>query len=268
MRIHKEPAELEIMRRAAEITREAHVAAAQLARDGTFEYELEAPIEHVFRRRGGAGPAYTTIVGGGKNATILHYITNDQPLRDGELVLIDAGVELAGYASDVTRTFPVGGTFTGARRAVYEVVLSAQEAALDRCKPGSTLVDVHDAAVRAIAEGLIELKLLTGTADEAIANETYRRFYMHNTSHWLGLDVHDAGAYRVKGEARTLDAGIVFTVEPGIYIAADDETAPAEFRGIGVRIEDDVAMNADGCEILTASIPRRADEIEALIGGN
>jgi len=268
MRVHKEPAELEIMRRAAVISQHAHAAAARLAREGAYEYELQAAIEYEFRRRGAAGPAYTTIVGGGANATILHYIVNDQPLRDGELVLIDAGCELEGYASDVTRTYPVGGTFVGEARSVYEVVLAAQQAALDRCKPGSTLTDVHDAAVRRIAEGLVDLKLVTGSVDEVIANETYRSYYMHNTSHWLGLDVHDSGAYRIDGEARTLADGMVFTVEPGLYISADDERVPAGFRGIGVRIEDDVAMTADGYENLTADIPRRPDEVENLIHGS
>jgi Xaa-Pro aminopeptidase len=267
MRVRKEPAEIEIMRRAAAITREAHESAAKLARDGTYEYELEAAIECVFRRRGAAGPAYATIVGGGENATVLHYIANDQPLRDDELVLIDAGSELEGYASDVTRTYPVGGRFSGERRAVYEVVLAAQEAALDLCKPGSTLADIHDAAVQRIVEGLVDLKLLSGSAGDLIANETYRRFYIHNTSHWLGLDVHDVGAYRFDGEHRTLEAGMVFTVEPGLYIPSDDEGVDPGFRGIGVRIEDDVVLTTEGHENLTAAIPKATDDVEALVAG-
>jgi Xaa-Pro aminopeptidase len=266
MRIIKEPAELEIMRRAADITREAHAAAAKLALDRTHEYELEAAIEYVFRRRGAAGPAYSTIVGGGSNATVLHYIANDQPLRDGELVLIDAGSEVEGYASDVTRTYPVGGHFAGERRAVYETVLAAQHVALDHCKPGSTLVDIHDAAVRRIVEGLVDLKLLSGSIDDSIANETYRRFYMHNTSHWLGLDVHDVGMYRVDDEYRTLEAGMVFTVEPGLYIPPDDEEVDPRFRGIGVRIEDDVVVTTDGHENLNSALPKEPGDVEALVG--
>jgi len=266
MRIKKQAAEIEIMRRASAITREAHESAARLARHGTYEYELEAAIEYVFRRRGGTGPAYPTIVGGGSNATVLHYIANDQPLRDGELVLIDAGSELEGYASDVTRTYPVGGRFTGERRAVYEVVLAAQAAAFELCKPGSTLADIHDAAVRRIVEGLVDLKLLDGRVDDLIANEAYRRFYMHNTSHWLGLDVHDVGRYRLDGEHRALEAGMVFTVEPGLYVPADDAASPG-FRGIGVRIEDDVVVTSEGHENLTAAIPKATGDIEALVAG-
>lgn len=267
MRLVKEPAELDILRRASAITQEAHETAARLARGGANEYELEAAIEYTFRRRGAAGPAYATIVGGGANATVLHYITNDAPLRDGELVLIDAGCEIEGYASDVTRTFPVGGRFEGPRRAVYDIVLAAQDAALDLCKPGSTLVQIHGAAVSKIVEGLIDLKLLSGRLDDLIANESHQRFFMHNTSHWLGLDVHDVGSYRADGEPRSLEAGMVFTIEPGIYIAERDESVPPEFRGIGVRIEDDVAITANGHENLTAAIPKTPADIEALVAG-
>jgi len=267
MRLTKDPAELDIMRRAAAITREAHEAAARLARDGVYEYELEAALEYTFRRRGAAGPAYSTIVGGGSNGTVLHYVRNDQRLRSGELVLIDAGCELEGYASDVTRTYPVDGKLTGERRAVYETVLAAQEVALELCKPGSTLVEIHDAAVRRIVEGLVDMKLLSGNVDDLIANESHRRFYMHNTSHWLGLDVHDVGTYRISGEVRSLEADMVFTVEPGLYIALEDEDAPPGFRGIGVRIEDDVVVTTDGHENLTEAIPKAPAEIEALVSG-
>jgi Xaa-Pro aminopeptidase len=267
MRLIKEPSEIEIMRRAADITREAHASAAALAHDGTFEYELEATLEFVFRRRGATGPAYTTIVGGGSNATVLHYIANEHALRSGELVLIDAGSELEGYASDVTRTYPVSGRFVGERRAVYETVLAAQHAALDLCKPGSTLVDVHQAAVRRIVEGLVDMTLLSGSVDDLIANDSHRRFYMHNTSHWLGLDVHDAGAYRVAGESRTLEAGMVFTVEPGLYIPSGDEEVAAGFRGIGVRIEDNVVVTTDGHENLNSALPKQPDDVEALVAG-
>jgi Xaa-Pro aminopeptidase len=265
MRLFKEPAELDIMRRASLISREGHEAAAKLAHAGSYEYELEAAIEYAFRRRGARGPAYTTIVGGGSNATVLHYVRNDQKLRDGELVLVDAGCELEGYASDVTRTYPIGGRFTGPARALYEVVLAAQEAALAECRPGGTLPGIHDAAVRAIVAGLLELRLLEGDLEELIAREAYRTWYMHSTSHWLGLDVHDVGTYKVEGAPRMLEPGIVFTVEPGLYVAPDLELADARFRGIGVRIEDDVVITPGGHENLTAGIPKDPDELEALV---
>jgi Xaa-Pro aminopeptidase len=267
MRLHKEPAELDRMRHAAAITHRAHSAAAALAHPGRHEYELQAALEFEFRSRGSSGPAYSSIVGGGRNATVLHYIANDQVLHDGELVLIDAGCEWEGYASDVTRTYPIGGRFTPERRAVYHVVLAAQHAALDLCKPGATLPEIHDAAVRVITEGLVDLKLLAGPVDDAIANETYRRCYMHSTSHWLGLDVHDVGSYKRGGVHRALEAGMCLTVEPGIYIAPDDEHADPAFRAIGVRIEDDVVITPNGHENLTAAIPKTPDDIEALVGG-
>jgi Xaa-Pro aminopeptidase len=263
MRLRKEPAELEIMRRASAISAEAHRDAARLAEDGRSEYELEAALLHAFRRQGAAGPAYSSIVGGGRNATVLHYIRNDQKLAAGELVLIDAGCELEGYASDVTRTYPVGGVYPGAQRAVYEVVLEANLAALALAKPGATLPQIHQAATRRLVEGMIELGLLRGDPDELIRTEAHRRYYMHNTSHWLGLDVHDVGAYAVNGKPRVLEPGMVFTIEPGLYVAADDAQAPAELRGIGVRIEDDVAICAGGCENLTAGIPKHPADVEA-----
>jgi Xaa-Pro aminopeptidase len=263
MRLFKEPEELDVMRRAAEISREGHEAAARLAREGVYEYELAAALDYAFRRRGGAGPAYESIVGGGANATILHYVSNDQPLRDGTLVLVDAGCELAGYASDVTRCYPVGGRFSGAAREVYEVVLAAQEAALEVSRPGNTLEDVHTAALRRLVEGMIALGLLAGTTvDDAIQSGAYKTFYMHRTSHWLGLDVHDAGLYAKDGKPRALEPGMVFTVEPGLYVPVREEKAPAALRGIGVRIEDDVVVTDDGHENLTAAIPKRVDDVE------
>jgi Xaa-Pro aminopeptidase len=265
MRLHKEPAELDVMRRAASISHEAHCEAARLARPGTFEYELEAALEYVFRRRGSGGPAYTTIVGGGANATVLHYVRNDQKLREGELVLIDAGCELSGYASDVTRTYPIGGRFAPAARDVYDVVLAAQEAALARCRPGATLPEIHATAVRNLVLGLVELGVLAGDVDELVASEAHRRFYMHQTSHWLGLDVHDVGAYRKGGEPRRLEPGMVFTVEPGLYFAPSLEGVDPRWRGIGVRIEDDVLVTAEGCEVLTAAIPKAPEDLEALV---
>jgi Xaa-Pro aminopeptidase len=265
MRLLKEPAELAIMRRAAAISAEAHREAARLAEEGRSEYELEAALLHQFRRHGAAGPAYSCIVGSGCNATVLHYIRNDQKLGEGELVLIDAGCELEGYASDVTRTYPVGGSYRGPARAVYEVVLAANLAALALAKPGATLPQIHQAATRTLVEGMVELGLLSGSVDELIRSEAHRRYYMHNTSHWLGLDVHDVGAYAADGKPRVLEPGMVFTIEPGLYIADDDASAPAELRGIGVRIEDDVAISADGCENLTAAIPKHPADVEAWI---
>jgi len=195
---------------------------------------------------------------------VLHYVRNDQKLREGELVLIDAGCELEGYASDVTRTYPIGGRFSGPGRAVYEVVLDAQQAALAICRPGVTLPEIHELAVRRLTEGMLELGLLSGSADEAIASEAYRRFYMHQTSHWLGLDVHDVGAYRPGGSPRRLEPGMVFTVEPGLYVGPAQDVDP-RFRGIGVRIEDDVLITAEGCEVLTSAIPKAPEDLEALV---
>jgi Xaa-Pro aminopeptidase len=197
---------------------------------------------------------------------VLHYVRNDQKLAEGELVLIDAGCELEGYASDVTRTYPVGGRFSGPARALYEVVLAAQTAAIEICRPGATLPEIHDAAVRRLVEGMLELGLLSGDPAELIAREAYRAYYMHSTSHWLGLDVHDVGSYRVDGEPRRLEPGQVFTVEPGLYVPKDDEKADPRFRGIGVRIEDDLAITEGGHENLTSAIPKLPDELEALVG--
>jgi Xaa-Pro aminopeptidase len=265
MRLIKEPAELDVMRRAAAVSAEAHGEAARLAHGGAYEYQLEAVIEYTFRRRGARGAAYTTIVGGGPNATVLHYIRNDRKLRDEQLVLIDAGCELEGYASDVTRTYPVGGRFSGPGRALYEAVLAAQQAALEACLPGQTLHGVHDVATRKLVEGLVDIGLLSGDVDELIAEEKHKPFYMHTTSHWLGLDVHDVGAYKVGGEPRKLEPGMVFTVEPGVYVAESNEEADPRFRGVGVRIEDDVAITTGGHENLSAAIPKAPEELEALV---
>lgn len=267
MRLLKEPAEIDCMRRAAAITLEAHREAARLARAGRNEYEVAAVLDYSFRRLGAAGPAYESIVAGGRNATVLHYVTNDQPLRDGELLLIDAGCELEGYASDVTRTYPIGGRFEGAARDLYQAVLAAQEASLAAAGPGATLAAVHDAAVHALTAGLVDLGLLAGDVDELVKNEAYKPWYMHSTSHWLGLDVHDVGAYTADGKPRRLEPGMVFTVEPGLYVSADDERAPEAFRGLGVRIEDDVAVTEDGTENLTAAIPKSPADVEAWVRG-
>ena len=267
MRVFKEDAEIEIMRRAQQITREAHAEAAALAHPGRCERELEAVLDYTFRRRGGSGPAYNSIVGSGANAAILHYITNDQFLHEGDLVLIDAGAEVEGYAADVTRTYPVGGRFQGPGRAIYEVVLAAQEASLAACRPGATLQEIHDKAVRSLVEGMLELGLLSGSVDELVAKEAYRAYYMHRTSHWLGLDVHDVGTYAKDGKARPVEPGMVFTVEPGLYFPSDAEIADPRFLGIGVRIEDDILITDEGHDNLSAGFPKQPDEVAAWVRG-
>jgi len=262
-RLFKSEDELALMRRAAAITTEAHIAAMRAAQPGATEYEIDALIEYTVKRRGSTGPAYTNIVAGGANACILHYNENDQPLNDGDLLLIDAGAEVDYYASDVTRTFPVNGKFSEEQRAIYEVVLAAQVAAVEHVKPGVTFLSIHAVALRTLVEGLVRLGLLSGGVDELIASEAYRPFYMHKTGHWIGLDVHDCGYYTVDGKSRTLEPGMVLTVEPGLYIAVDDENVDERWRGIGVRIEDDVLVTKDGHENLTADIPKTVADVEA-----
>jgi len=263
MRLRKSESELEIMRAASAISAEAHHCAAHLCRDGVREYELEAELLRVFRRGGGAGPAYNPIVGAGDNATILHYVENKDALEPGQLVLIDAGVELHGYASDVTRTYPVGGRYAGAARDVYQVVLDAQGAAFRAIAPGVTLPEIHAAALRQLVLGLISLGALSGDVDELIKSEAYKPFYMHSTGHLLGLDVHDVGAYYIDGKPRALEPGMCFTVEPGLYFGSSEPKSPAHLRGIGVRIEDDLVITPDGCENLTAAIPKEIADVEA-----
>jgi Xaa-Pro aminopeptidase len=264
MRLFKSPEELAVMRQAAEVTREAHLFGLAAIRPGAMEYEVEAAIEYMFRKRGAEGPAYPTIVGSGPNATILHYIRNEREMRGGELVLVDAGAELDFYASDVTRTYPVGGPYPSPARDVVQAVLDAQAAAIDAVRPGTRFDDVHQAALRSLVQSLIDLRLLAGDPEILIKSEAYRPFFMHRTSHWLGLDVHDVGAYRQNGESRVLEPGMVLTVEPGIYVAPESD-APEAFRGIGVRIEDDVLVTASGREVLTEGIPKRIEAIEALV---
>ncbi|HNE01240.1 MAG TPA: Xaa-Pro aminopeptidase [Plasticicumulans sp.] len=260
----KSPAELEVMRSAGRISAAGHRRAMQVCRPGLNERRLEAEILHEFALAG-AGWSYPAIVGGGDNACILHYTENDAELRDGDLVLIDAGCELDSYAGDITRTFPVNGRYSGPQRALYEVVLAAQHAAMAVVRPGMAWPDYHDAAVRVLTEGLISLGLLEGGVDERIADESYRRFYMHRTGHWLGMDVHDPCEYKDGADWTRLEAGMVLTVEPGLYVAPDAEGVDARFRGIGIRIEDDVAVTADGCEVLSAGVPTAIDDIEALM---
>ena len=264
MRLTKDAHELAVMRRTARIAAGAHRRAMQCARAGRNEYEIEAELLYEFRRNGAQFPAYSPIVAGGANACVLHYVANDAALHDGDLLLIDAGCELDGYASDITRTFPVNGRFSGAQRAVYEVVLAAQRAAIDEVRPGKAWNEPHDAAVRVLAQGMRDLKLVSGTLDEILEKETYRRFYMHRTGHWLGLDVHDAGEYKSGGKWRLLEPGNTLTVEPGLYIRAADDVAQP-LRNIGVRIEDDVLVTQRGCEVITAEAPKAIDDIEALM---
>jgi Xaa-Pro aminopeptidase len=264
MRLVKDAHELAVMRRAVRIAPAAHRRAMQRTRPGRNEYEIEAELLYEFRRNGAQTPAYTPIVASGANACVLHYVFNDALLRDGELLLIDAGCELDGYASDVTRTFPVNGRFGAAQREVYEIVLAAQRAALETVRPGKAWNEPHDAAVRVLAQGMIDLKLLPGGLEEALEKETYKRFYMHRTGHWLGLDVHDAGEYKRSGSWRTLAPGMTLTVEPGLYIRAEEDI-PEPLRNIGVRIEDDVLVAEGGCEVLTAEAPKAIADIEALM---
>ena len=265
MRLIKDESEIAIMRRAAAISDSAHRNAMRATRPGMHEYEIEAELLYEFRRGGAQFPAYWPIVAGGANACVLHYRDNNAPMRDGELLLVDAGCELDGYASDITRTWPVGGRFTGPQRAVYELVLAAQEAAIAKVAPGRHWNEPHEAAVETLARGFIDLGLCKGSLAEVMEKEDYKRFYMHRTGHWLGLDVHDAGEYKTAGAWRDLQPGMVLTVEPGCYIRPDD-TVPREFWNIGVRIEDDVLVTKTGCSILSEATPKRVADIEALAG--
>lgn len=251
------------MREAAAITEEAHLRAMQFAQPGMREYELDAELIHIYRKHGCERPAYESIVGSGPNATILHYRAGSRVMNDGELVLIDAGCEHDYYASDVTRTFPVNGKFSDEQRAVYELVLAAQETAISAVRPDVTLEEIHAGAVRTITEGLVDIGLLSGEVDALIEEKKYEAFYMHRTSHWLGMDVHDVGRYYLDGKHRPLERGFVLTVEPGVYIAADAEDVDERWRGIGVRIEDDVVVTEDGGEVLTAGIPKSLADVEA-----
>jgi Xaa-Pro aminopeptidase len=261
MRLVKDAEEIAVMRRAAVISADAHLRAMRATRPGRAEYEIEAELLHEFRLRGAQSPAYTSIVAGGTNACVLHYVQNDGVLADGDLLLIDAGCELDGYASDITRTFPVNGKFSGAQNDVYQLVLAAQAAAIAAVGPGGTWQQPHDAAVGVLVQGFIDLGLLSGSLDQIIETEAYKKFYMHRTGHWLGLDVHDAGEYKRDGEWRKLQAGMVLTVEPGCYIRAA-EGVPDALAGIGIRIEDDVLVTADGREVLSSAAPKSVAEIE------
>jgi Xaa-Pro aminopeptidase len=267
MRLKKSPAEIETMRSAARITREAHQLAMAQAKPGMREFEIEALLIDTFRRHGSERPAYGSIVGSGPNACVLHYRRNDRVMDKGDLLLIDAGCEYGYYASDVTRTFPVGSDFSREQQAIYELVLQAQTEGIAATRTGTTLDEIHKLCVGIIAAGLVRLGLLQGEVEKLIESESYKRFFMHRTSHWLGMDVHDVGAYFEGGAPRVLAPGMVLTVEPGVYIAPDDATVPPEWRGIGVRIEDDVVVTESGREVLTEGIPKSVAEIRAACAG-
>ena len=267
MRLFKSAAELRVMKEAGEISARAHVRAMKASKAGVMEYQLEAEILHEFQMSGARFPAYNTIVGGGKNGCILHYIENSAPLKSGDLVLIDAGCELDYYAADITRTFPVNGKFSPEQKALYEICLQAQLEAIAECQPGKHWNDPHEATVRVITEGLVKIGLLEGDVNDLIKSEAYKEFYMHRAGHWLGIDVHDVGDYKVGGEWRVLEPGMVMTVEPGIYVAPDNERVAKKWRGIGIRIEDDVVITKDGNEVLTKDVPKTVTEIEALMAG-
>ncbi|MFW0975638.1 Xaa-Pro aminopeptidase [Leclercia pneumoniae] len=263
MRLFKSPEELEVMRRAGEISALAHTRAMERCRPGMFEYQLEGEILHEFTRHGARFPSYNTIVGGGENGCILHYTENESELRDGDLVLIDAGCEYKGYAGDITRTFPVNGKFTPAQRAIYDIVLDSLETALTLFRPGTTIQEVTGEVARIMVTGLVNLEILKGDVEQLIAENAHRAFFMHGLSHWLGLDVHDVGFYG-PDRSRVLEPGMVLTVEPGLYIAPDADV-PAQYRGIGIRIEDDIVITETGNENLTATVVKKADDIEALM---
>lgn len=267
MRLHKSKQELELMQIASDISAEAHTRAMQAVKPGMMEYALEAELNYIFGKNG-CVPSYNSIVGGGENACILHYVENDQELKDGDLVLIDAACEYQLYASDITRTFPVNGKFSLEQKALYEVILKAQLAAIDAVRVGNSYKEPHNAAVRIMVQGLLDLGIMQGDIEQIIASESYRQFYMHGTGHWLGMDVHDVGSYKQGDDWRAYEAGMVVTVEPGLYIAPDDETVDAKWRGIGIRIEDDVAVTQDGPRVLTAAVVKSIDEIEALMAAS
>lgn len=267
MRLFKSSAEIKLMRKAADITANAHRRAMTLCSHNLSEYHLQAEIEYEFMSAGATGPAYTSIVGAGKNACVLHYIENRDKLKSGDLVLIDAGCEYKNYAADITRTFPVNGKFTSSQAAIYDIVLAAQTAAIQQIAPGLSFQLGNQAAIRVITKGLVELGILEGNVDNLITGGAYRQFYMHNVSHWLGMDVHDVGDYKIDDHWRVLEAGMVLTVEPGIYIAPDNTEVDKKWRGLGIRIEDNVLVTQKGNDILTDAVPRNREQIERLMAG-
>ena len=267
MRLIKTSEELKIMRKAGQISASAHRRAMKICRPGVFEYQLQAEIEHEFMDSGAVGAAYSSIVGGGKNGCILHYIENRDALKDGDLVLIDAGCEYENYAADITRTFPVNGKFSSEQAAIYDVVLKAQTDAIAMIGPGIEYNKTNEATILAITQGLVDLGILKGDVSELIAQEAHREFYMHGAGHWLGMDVHDVGDYKIEGQWRVYEPGMVVTIEPGIYIAPGNPKVDKKWHGIAVRIEDDIVVTKTGNENITATVPKNREEIEALMAG-
>jgi len=265
LRVIKSPEEIEIMQTAADIAAEAHCEAMKAARPGMREYELEALIEQIFRRHGALAPAYTSIVGAGANATVLHYINNDGELRDGDLLLVDAGAEYKGYASDITRTFPINGRYSKPQREIYDLVLKAQMSCVEMVRPGVTHEQLKQHSIEVLTEGMVELGLLQGKPEQLIKDKKYEKFYMHGLGHMIGIDVHDVGRYYYGKDSRALEPGVVMTVEPGIYVSPDTKDVPEQYLGIGVRIEDDVLCTNNGPRVLTTKVPKQAEEIEALM---
>jgi Xaa-Pro aminopeptidase len=265
MRLFKSPGEIQAMRQAADVSVAAHKRAMAACRPGLYEYQIEAELSHEFMRHGLRYAAYPSIVAGGANACVLHYTENADLLRDGDLLLIDAGAEFGNYAADITRTFPVNGRFSEPQRQLYELVLEAQLAAIDKIRPGKTWIEPHEAAVRVLVKGLVRLGLLEGRVGKLIKDEAYKKFYMHRTGHWLGMDVHDVGDYKKGGEWRELEPGMVLTVEPGLYVSPGCQDVEPKWRGIGIRIEDDVLVTKEGREVLTAAMPKTVADIEALM---
>jgi Xaa-Pro aminopeptidase len=268
MRLVKTEEDLQLLRRAVDITAEGHIEAMKALRPNLYEYEIEAVLRYVFRKNGSPRHGYAPIVGAGANATVLHYVTNNSPIKDGDLLLIDAGAEYGYFTGDVTRTTPASKRFTKEQAEIYQLVLDAQMASIQKVKPGATFQDPHDETVRVLVEGLLRLGLLQGNAEEVMKEETYKKFYMHRTSHWLGMDVHDVAPYKVADEWRKLEPGMVLTIEPGLYIAEDLEDVDARYRGIGVRIEDDVLVTKEGNEVLSARVPKTIEELETLMAKN
>jgi Xaa-Pro aminopeptidase len=268
MRLHKTPEEIELMQRAADITAEAHILAMKRTRPGMNEFQIESIIEAYMRENGASGVAYNSIIGGGENATILHYVENNRPLKDGDLLLVDAGAEYKGYAADITRTFPINGKYTKAQREVYDVVLDVQEKCVEYTRVGNTVKGRQEYSIELLTEGMKKLGLLKGKTQELIKKKAYMKYYMHGVGHYLGMDVHDAGRYftdQTAKNSRPFAPGMVLTVEPGIYVPPDDRSAPAKYRGIGIRIEDDVVVTEDGNINLTIKVPKDPDEIEAIM---
>lgn len=263
LRLHKSERELELMRRAADLTAEGHRRAMAMARPGVYEYEIEAELVHLWRKAGSTGPGYEPIVAAGVNGTVLHYVTNRSVLREGEMLLLDAGCEWSYYTADVTRTFPVSGRFGSAQRDFYAAVLGVQEEAIAACRSGRRFNEIHDITVRGLTSAMIDLGLLKGTVEERVADEAYKKYYMHGTSHWLGLDVHDVGSYGREGKSRELRPNMVLTIEPGLYVDPSDESAPEHLRGLAVRIEDDILVTEGDPVVLTAAAPKSVSEIEA-----